>query len=131
MNESREVVLVLPDGTDGMSLGAAKLCELFVVALLEAEESELRLSVDERHRSVAVNDPAIKRLLIAFLGSGQFPEFYRQLKMFSFPHEGGFQLRVIAGGIGYRFLFVQQAQSPELRLRIHRQLEPPSVFQAD
>ncbi len=130
MNESKEVVLVLPDGTDGMSLGAAKLCELFVVALLEAEDAELRLSVDEHHRSVEVNDQGVRRLLIAFLGAGKFPDLYRQLKDFSFPHDGGFELKVIADGIPFRLLFREPAAPPALRWRIDRQLDRQSPLSA-
>lgn len=120
MSKNKEFVLIIPDDLAEMSVGAVKLCELFVFKILSSPEDEILISVNEREREVRSNSVEIRDLISMLLGSKQFHEFYRQLVQIA--HRGNeaslLSLKVLVGGKLNKITIREQKGLPDLQLLI-------------
>lgn len=99
MSEKKIATIVVPDDVTEISVSAVKLCELFIVKLIETIDLGVEIMIDQKNNLVTSNDKSIKDLLSMYLKSRQFELFYNQLISLTsrtvLPNE--VELKVLAG----------------------------------
>lgn len=116
----KELVLIIPDGLAEMSVGAVKLCELFIFKVLSSPESEIVISVIEKDRDVRSNSVEVRELISMLLGSKQLHQFYRQLVKFARKGDeaGLLSLNVLVDGKPNQITIREKNGLPDLQLQI-------------
>jgi hypothetical protein len=79
VNEKTEATFVVPDDLTEMSMGAIRLCELFVAKVLNATDSVIEVKVEGKSLMVISGNESIKELVSMYLKAGRLPTFYQQL----------------------------------------------------
>jgi hypothetical protein len=117
---NKEFVLIIPDNLVEMSVGAVKLCELFVFKILSSPEDEIVISVNERDHEVRSNSVEIRELISMLLGSKRLNEFYRQLAQIAHKGEEANQLslNVMVSGKLNQISVKERNGLPDLQLQI-------------